>query len=165
MAELRRRFPDVRWAKVDQIHATLVFLGQTPPAEVGRLTAAFDRAANDFPPIAVDTAESGGRAHDRRDGVAWLRIDRGAPELAALSVAVDREVGSNQYMSGAPRPHITVARRVDQEFLRALRASAPALRTEWTFDRVALYRSHSEPGGSRYEMLASRLLTGSEATA
>jgi RNA 2',3'-cyclic 3'-phosphodiesterase len=165
MGDLRRRHPDVRWARVDQLHATLVFLGQTPAAELDRLRAAVYATAEGCSPIEVDTAEAGGRAHDRRDGVAWLRIERGSRELAELAVRVDRLVGSNESASAPPRPHITIARRVTPSFLHDLRATASELRTQWTFDQIALYRSHSEPGGSRYELLANRLLTSPQAAA
>jgi 2'-5' RNA ligase len=157
---LRERYPSVRWAKRDQLHATLVFLGQTEPPQVGRLAAAIDVIAATHHSFEVTTGEAGGRIDDRRTGVAWLSIDAGRRELAELSLALDREIGSDTYHGHPPRPHITVARRIDQALLDDLRASAPAMRLGWPIDRIVLMRSHPDPGGSRYETLTERLLTG-----
>src|SRR5438034_4707351 len=72
---LRGRYPSARWAKLEQLHATLVFLGQTRAADVPRLEAALDASAANHAPFEVETIDAGGRADDRRGGVAWLRLD------------------------------------------------------------------------------------------
>jgi 2'-5' RNA ligase len=137
-----------------------VFLGQTDPCEVDRLAAAMAMASVGHAPFQVTMSEAGGRIDDRRGGVAWMRIAEGTRELAGLSVELDRLVGSNTYARGAPRPHITVARRVDAALLDDLRQYAEAIRLGWVIERIVLYRSHGDPGGSRYEELAVGLLTG-----
>jgi 2'-5' RNA ligase len=157
---LRQRHPTARWARPEQLHATLVFLGQTDPAEVQRLVDAIDLAAARHAPFVVSTAEAGGRLDDRRGGVAWLNVNTGRGQLAELALDLDRLIGSGAYGGAAPRPHITVARRIDQALLDDLRATALRLRVEWRVDRIVLMRSHPDPGGSRYEALAEQLLTG-----
>jgi 2'-5' RNA ligase len=60
-----------------------------------------------------------------------------------------------------PRPHLTVARRVDESTIAALSDWALTRpRFAWHVDRLVLLRSHMGPAGSRYEELASNLLTG-----
>lgn len=160
LAQLRQRHPGARWVRPEQLHATLVFLGQTDPAEVEPLVEAMTAAAARFAPFEVATAEGGGRVDNRGGGVAWLQVEQGGQELRELSLALDRLIGSNAYAGRPPRPHITVARRIDDGLLADLRALAPTVRVGWLVDRIVLLRSHSDPGGSRYEALAERLLTG-----
>jgi len=108
----------------------------------------------------ASTGEAGGRIDDRpgarRGGVAWLRLGAGFAETAALSLAVDDALGSATYDDRhRPRPHLTVARKVDQAVLDSLSAVAPELHLSWTVDRIVLFRSHTGTGGASYEELNS----------
>lgn len=107
-------------------------------------------------PFRVATGEGGGRTGGHPGGVAWLRLAQGGRELNGLAMDVDETIGSGTYDARkTPHPHLTVARGVTEAALADLRASASALNVTWTVDRVALFRSHTDPGGSRYEELAS----------
>lgn len=148
-----------RWAKREQLHATLVFLGQTDADDVARLGEVLALAATQNAEFQTSTGEAGGRADDRRGGVAWLRLDDHQRRIRNLAREIDWRIGSGIFAEARPRPHVTVARRIDEELLADLRSSAPQLATAFTVDRVVLYRSHAEPGGSRYEALAEEPLT------
>jgi 2'-5' RNA ligase len=156
LAGLRAAHPEARWMPRDQYHATLVFLGSTEPRrvpEIGRAIGAVAAASERF---AVLTGEGGGRAGGRRGGVAWLRLAGGREKLEELAWAVDREIGSGLFNPAAPpRPHVTVARRVDEALLADLRDTARDLRLPWRVERLVLYRSHTGPRGSAYEELTS----------
>jgi RNA 2',3'-cyclic 3'-phosphodiesterase len=161
---LVQSYPAARWAKRDQLHATLVFLGQTDAADVERLTDAMSQAANAHAPFEVMTDGAGGHVDDRRGGVAWLRLDDGQRDLRNLARDLDWRIGSNVYAVSRPRPHVTVARRIDEALLADLTELAKRVPVTCRIDRIGLYRSHSDPGGSRYESLAERLLTGDRST-
>ena len=163
--DLRAKHPGARWAKRHQLHATLLFLGQTDAAQVPRLTEAMTLAARQHAPFEATTTYAGGRFDDRRGGVAWLGLDDRQRRLRNLARELDWRVGSNVYANSRPRPHVTIARRIDESLLADLHAIADELHASWTFDRVALYRSHADPGGSRYEILAEQLLTEAVAAA
>jgi 2'-5' RNA ligase len=154
----------VRWAKRDQLHVTLLFLGQTDPAEVGRLEEAMVLTAAQHGPFEATTSDAGGRIDDRRGGVAWLRLADRSRTFRDLARELDWRLGTNVYATSRPRPHVTVARRMDQTLLEDLRAVAAGLKVTFTIDRIGLYRSHAEPGGSRYEALAEQLLTAGPAS-
>jgi 2'-5' RNA ligase len=162
---LRARHPDARWAKREQLHATLLFLGQTDAGEVPRLVEAMALTAPQHAPFDATTTIAGGRFDDRRGGVAWLVLDDRQRRLRNLARELDWRVGSKVYANSRPRPHVTVARRIDEQLLADLHAAADGLQATWTFDRVVLYRSFSEPGGSRYEVLAEQPLTAAMASA
>jgi len=163
---MRTAFPDTRWVSADKLHLTLVFLGQTDPARIQALAAAIDGVASRGAPFEVGTGEAGGLPNGRRGGVAWLRLDEGGPEVARLALELDADMGSGTYDERhRPRPHLTVARRVDESVITALRDLAPAIDTSWRADRLVLFRSYTGPGGSRYEKLHSALLTADSPSA
>jgi RNA 2',3'-cyclic 3'-phosphodiesterase len=162
LAPLRVHYPDARWLPADKLHLTLVFLGATDRARVGSIEAALAAVAGSHNAIDVATGQAGGRPSDHRGGVAWLRIARGAAPLSELALALDAALGSATYDERRqPRPHLTVARRVDAATIHALGEWAAAREPfTWRVDRIVLMRSHMGPGGSRYEELSGHWLTG-----
>jgi RNA 2',3'-cyclic 3'-phosphodiesterase len=167
LAALRRHHPAARWTDPEQLHATLIFLGQTLAGEVPRLESVLSATAARWRPFAADVRGSGGRIDGRpaaesgrrRGGVAWLNVGSGRQDLTSLALDLDRALGGGS-AEGGPRPHVTVSRRVDQALLDDLATEASRLRLEWTVERIVLYRSHTGPGGSRYEELTSARLGG-----
>jgi 2'-5' RNA ligase len=160
LATLRGRFPNARWSPPEKLHLTLVFLGSTHPEQVEHVAGAVGRATAGVAPFDVRTGEAGGYAGGRRGGVAWLRLAAGAQPVSRLSRAIDDAIGSSVYAVADPRPHLTLARRVDEPLLAEIRHAASVLEVSWTVRRVALFRSFTDPGGSRYEELRSFDLRG-----
>jgi RNA 2',3'-cyclic 3'-phosphodiesterase len=159
LAPLRTQFPNARWSPPEKLHLTLVFLGATEPEGVDQVASAVDRASVGFAPFHVATGPGGGYAGGRRGGVAWLRLGAGAHDVTRLSRAIDEAIGSSVYAVADPRPHLTVARRVDEATIDALREAAVGLELAWQVERVVLYRSFTDPHGSRYEELRSFALS------
>jgi RNA 2',3'-cyclic 3'-phosphodiesterase len=155
LAPLRERHPQVAWLPPNKLHLTLVFLGQTDSQTVPALGDGLASVAASHRPFAVVTGAAGGRVGGRRGGVAWLRLAQGGHQVAQLSLAVEEGIGSNTFdASHAPHPHLTVARKVSESALADLRAIGPGVPQSWAVDRIVLFRSHTGPGGSRYEELA-----------
>ncbi len=162
LAPLRARFPDTRWLPPEKLHLTLVFLGASDPATIPSREAALARVALRHVSFDVATVDAGGRASGRRGGVAWLRLGGGAAAWSRLALDVDQEIGSFSFGERLqPRPHLTVARRVDETALGALRDWATEREPfAWQVDRLTLFRSHLDPAGSRYEALMTASLSG-----
>lgn len=159
LAEVRTRHPMVKWLPINKLHLTLVFLGQTDPARIPELTAVMERIAEQHAPFDVATGDGGGKLHDRRGGVAWLRLTTGGHQLAKLSLDLDNAIGSHTFDDKhAPRPHLTVARKVSEAALNDVRTVASQVTLGWTVDRLVLFRSHTDPAGSIYEPLADATL-------
>jgi RNA 2',3'-cyclic 3'-phosphodiesterase len=160
LERVRARHTDVRWLTPERLHLTLVFLGSTDAERVPVLADAIRDVAAAHSSFGVATGDAGGRVGGRRGGVAWLRLAHGGRDLAQLARAVDDALGSHTYDErNAPRPHLTLARGATEAALADLRASAPRLRSIWTVDRIVLFRSYTDPKGSRYEELTSHDLT------
>lgn len=160
LAGVRILHPLVRWLPPNKLHLTLVFLGSTDAGRVDEIALAVATGAGTHSPFEVRTGDAGGRVGGRRGGVAWLRLADGGHETAQLSLDIDDAFGSHTFDArNAPRPHLTLARRATEAAVNDLRAVAGGIRLAWTVDRVVLYRSHTDPGGSRYEELASVMLS------
>jgi 2'-5' RNA ligase len=160
LAEVRTRHPQCKWLPINKLHLTLVFLGQTDATRVPALAAAVDRVAGQHRPFNVATGDGGGRLHDRRGGVAWLRLAEGGHRVAQLSLDLDNTIGSHTFDERhAPRPHLTVARGISEAALNDLRGVAARITLGWTVGQLVLFRSHTDPKGSRYELLAASSLT------
>lgn len=157
LAAVRDRHAEVRWIAPGRMHLTLVFLGSTEQGQVAEITAALAGVAGSARPFDVGLGAAGGRVGGRRGGVAWLQVAEGATEVARLAQELDEQLPGLR--AGAiNRPHLTVARRADEATLRDLRASDARMALRWTVERFVLFRSHTEPGGARYEEIgASRL--------
>jgi 2'-5' RNA ligase len=161
LAEVRSRHPMVKWVPINKLHLTLVFLGQTESSRVADLADVVAHVAARQAPFNVATGDGGGKLHDRRGGVAWLRLAQGGHQLAQLSLDLDNALGSHTYDERhAPRPHLTVARRVSEAALDDIQTVASQIQLGWTVDHLVLFRSHTDPTGSRYEELAGYALAG-----
>ena len=156
LAELRARHPQARWLPPEKLHLTLVFLGQTESRRVDHITAATAIVAARHQAYDIATGEGGGRVHTERGGVCWLRLADGGHETAQLALDLDAEIGTPTYDANhPPHPHLTLARGIDQATLADVQATARDLTLRWRADRLVLFRSYMDPGGSIYEELAT----------
>jgi RNA 2',3'-cyclic 3'-phosphodiesterase len=156
LAVARSRHPDVRWTQPDDYHATLVFLGTTPPAAVEHIGARLRAASADRPPFQAGPGAVSGAIRKKGSGVAWLEIGTGHQAVSDLSLDLERAVqgGTNSRQL----PHVTLARRVDGASLEEIRRALHDVEMAWLFTRIVLYRSHATPLGSRYEELVGTSL-------
>lgn len=133
----------------------MVFLGGTPAREVPRLDDRLAATAGRWPAFRVTMGAGDGFTERRRSGgVAWLRVAEGYDQAARLALALDAAIGANAFAKVPPRPHLTLARGVTEALLADLRSGQPASHLGWPVDNLVLFRSHSAPGGSRYEELS-----------
>jgi 2'-5' RNA ligase len=149
----------VRRLAAEALHLTLCFLGEQPLSAVGELVGVLGAAAE--PLASVGELELGPPVWlpPRRPRV--LAVEIGDPlgalgdlrRLLAADIAttIDWESGRERF-----RPHVTVARMPPLPGGERLgEAIPPTPQLSFICDRVALLRSHLEPGGARYEELAS----------
>ncbi|MGH2917786.1 MAG: RNA 2',3'-cyclic phosphodiesterase [Solirubrobacteraceae bacterium] len=144
--------PEVRRLPAENLHLTLAFLGMRSPAEA-------DAVAALLPELAAPVGEL------RTAGALWLAPRRpgvltvalaGEPALEALqasvAAALARAVGYESEQRRF-RPHVTVGRVRRGTRIRAGELpDPPAL--AFGAEALTLYRSHTGPGGSRYEAVA-----------
>lgn len=155
---LRARLPRARWTKVDGLHLTLAFLGDTPEELVGPLDAAL-RGAFRGEPFRLRLAGAGTFPPGRAARVAWLGFEP-EPRLLALQRRVAAAV--SEATGAAPdrrpyHPHLTLARcrppwrrSAAESFVRELEGERFG---EVPVTEGVLVRSHLERDGARYETL------------
>src|SRR5579863_5124651 len=92
IAKLRPAHRNARWVRIEGVHLTLKFIGETSPeksAEIKSALAAIPSSA----PIPINFRGLGFFPNERRPRVLWAGIAAG-PELSALAAAVDAALAS-----------------------------------------------------------------------
>ena len=157
LAPYRGTFREVRWARPETWHLTLLFLGSVPPARVPELRRLVDHVARQVKPYAAVADQGGGRT-GQRAGVAWLGLSEGSGALIEAATLAT-ETCPPEITDGSPpkrtrSAHLTLVRKADQAVIEALRGQAHGpLRAAWTIDRLQLVRSHLASSGAHYETL------------
>ena len=159
--ELRRDGLRLRYVRPESIHVTLMFLGETPAARIGDLSAALAAAAAESPVCMLTLAAAGTFGSRRRPRVVWYGL---AGELTALG-SLQRHVEERLARVGfAPegrefRPHLTLARVPDDLSPAEAERIAPAIERlrvpqppPFRVEAIALMQSRLGPGGARYTM-------------
>jgi 2'-5' RNA ligase len=142
----------MRRTPAENLHVTLAFLGSRPPEDAGAVADVLRAVARPVGELAVDGALW---LPPRRPGVLAVAL-RAGPALgelhADLVAALTTRVGFEPERRPL-RPHVTVARARRGERLPATDVAPPPQRS-FVPEALVLYRSHTGPGGARYEALA-----------
>jgi 2'-5' RNA ligase len=156
----------IRWVRVEGLHLTLRFLGQTPRERLPALQRMLDALAAATPPFVVTIARAGAFPNPSRPRTLWLGIEEGADALAKLASDLEAGVAADGQLLGTKpfAPHLTIARtdglRTAGAAAAALRDVAEALEATFTADRVVLFQSHLGRGPAAYEALHEAPLGG-----
>jgi RNA 2',3'-cyclic 3'-phosphodiesterase len=151
-----------KWVKPDQMHLTLVFLGEVEETRAADIAAAMrqpvDQRAFDavFDDVGMFPPHGGPR-------VLWIGVAEGADDMIALQrTLADRVVRFGIALEDRPfHPHLTLAR------WRDARPSARRAVTDlgggrsvarMRVDHATLYQSRLSPAGSTYTALARATL-------
>jgi 2'-5' RNA ligase len=163
--QLRRTGLDARWVAADNLHLTLVFIGQVDDQAAGSFVAALSRPFPQ-PPFRLRLGRCGVFPPSGPPRVIWIGLAEGGDRLATLQGEVVRRL---QPLGFEPerRPfsaHLTIARvkdvpRAAARDARAIATAASVPDASCLVTRVTLFRSHLSPKGSRYEALAHGELT------
>jgi 2'-5' RNA ligase len=158
---LRHTVPDARvsWAREENFHLTLKFLGDTPVSKVAALSTAIERAAAKVPPFDANVGGCGAFPLRGQPRVLWLGIGDPTGRLAKLSHALEDECDQAGFGPEVRpfHPHLTVARLRRPHGAHRL----AEVHKEMGFDPVpfsvrdlCLIRSELSSEGSRYTVVA-----------
>lgn len=156
----------IRWVRMDGLHLTLRFLGQTPLERLPALEAIADGIAARTAPFAITVSGAGAFPEPRRPRILWLGIPDGADRLASLAEDLGRriEAAGSPIESRPFAPHLTIARtdglRAGPEAAGILQEAAARLDASFSVDRLVLYRSVLGNGPASYEPLHESVLAG-----
>ncbi len=164
MAKLRPICPKARWVRMEGVHVTLKFIGETPVENVEKIKTTLANIP-ERAPISINFRGIGFFPNERRPRVLWAGVNGGA-ELAALAAAVDTALAG----LGLPReerafsPHLTLARFETPRGFDALHAaienSGPLEFGRGTATDFHLYQSVLKRGGAEYTRVATYSIVG-----
>ena len=172
-AELRRFLPPkaARWARREQFHLTLRFLGNVAASRVDELVEACHGACQSFGPLHLCARRIGFFPNAWEPRVVWVGISDLDDRLPGVWNAV--QSATQPFTSEPPESrftgHVTLARvnRLSRD--QAVQLAAAAARFEkiafgeWTAVELELMRSELLPEGARHSLLASFPMLGKEA--
>jgi 2'-5' RNA ligase len=150
----------VKWVKPEQMHLTLVFLGEVSPEFIEKAKAQLAIVAKGFKPFQCQLENLGAFPSVQKARVIWAGLKRGEGELKELQAAVASAMAKIGYVpeKRAFTPHLTLARiRVpdDARFIQGCSFTSSV----WLIDRVIIFKSELKPAGPLYTKITEVLLS------
>lgn len=163
---LQRVVQGVRWIPPEQMHITLVFIGDVFSGQVDGIAEVLESAARDCAGFNMKITGLGvfGSRHQPR--VVWAGVGEGAAEAVALQARVVRGLSTLELaFDNRPfSPHLTLGRVKSSGMARGLTDAVErtAMRVYGTVqvDRLFLIRSELQPQGSVYTAVSQSFLSG-----
>lgn len=159
---------DLRWVQGEQLHLTLKFFADLPPALADSVGAAVAAASAAAAPFDLEVRGLGRFPAHGPLRVVWAGIGAGRERLVALAAALGRELEARGFPAEqrAFAPHLTLARARDprgsKENARAVAAFAPSVGSFGTqrVDALVLFRSDLGTGPPVHTLIGRFPLEG-----
>jgi RNA 2',3'-cyclic 3'-phosphodiesterase len=153
----------VRWARPDQFHLTLRFLGNVPADGVENLKKSVGAVCRNARSLSLRAEGVGFFPNARAPRVVWAGINDGAGRLGDLQRQIESAVGPFSSEPGEKNftGHATLGRLKNPRpaDTRGLAARAQSFEKrrfgEWTAQEIEIIRSELSPAGARYTTLAA----------
>ncbi len=155
--------PALRRVKVENLHVTLAFLGQTPDERLDDVTAAAREAAARVSRFTLSFDRVGQFPERGRPRVVWLGVADGAASAVELGAGLYSGLRSRsvRFDDRPLAPHLTLARVVEDASAAEAKTvgaavrdlATPALRFD--VDGIAVVQSVLSPKGPRYTAVAT----------
>jgi 2'-5' RNA ligase len=158
--ELATIATDVKWVEPENLHITLLFLGEVDQREIIDLCRATQKAVAKLPAFTLNVAGAGCFPNARRPRTLWVGVTTGADEVCAVHDAIETpllEMGSYRRETRAYVPHVTLGRvrgeRSDDELANVLTKHKAWSAGEVQVGEVQLMRSDLSSDGPIYTVL------------
>ena len=163
-----KRFPlDIRWVKVNNIHLTMIFMGNILAEHLQGIGEAAERVCNRYGPFNVFLNGAGVFGSKRNPRVLWLDLDGDVARMAHFKDSLHEHLKTFGINEEKRRfnPHLTLGR-----FRKGVRSGAgldellskyEALTSPTcAFQELILFKSDLKPGGAVYTRLNAWPLLG-----
>lgn len=168
-AELRQKVGrNVRWVADENIHLTLIFLGEISPVKINSLSQILSAETRKQPSFEITVDGLGAFPNLRRPRIIWIGLN--APDaLVELQKTLEKAAIPLGYVPDKRTfsPHLTIARICEgisgeetlalQHVLESTQVSSPG---KFTVESIHLMQSELKPAGPVYTRLSTAILGG-----
>ncbi|MBI3822793.1 MAG: RNA 2',3'-cyclic phosphodiesterase [Planctomycetes bacterium] len=164
--ELTAVAEDVKWVEPENLHITLLFLGEVAQRETLDICRAAQKAVAKMPAFSISVEGAGCFPNPRRPRTLWVGVGEGADEVGAVHDAIEApllDMGSYRRETRAYVPHVTLGRVKGDQPTDALAKELAKHRT-WSAGTITVHEVHvmsSEltPAGPVYTVLGRAKLS------
>ena len=164
---LARSGAEVKWVEEENLHVTLLFLGEIDDGDLVSACRAASKAAEKEPPFNLRVGGVGAFPTPRRPKVLWGGITDGAEALLRLHAAIAEPLlalGAYRQEERGYTPHLTLGRTKGEEDSNLLALELPK-HLSWSagqtpVEEVLVYRSELRRDGVEYTVLGRSPLKG-----
>jgi 2'-5' RNA ligase len=167
--DLRRSAMNVRWINTDNIHLTMVFLGNIQEQDIPAIHLAVEKVCIRYAPFHVALTGLGAFPNAGRPRVVWLGLRGDTEKMSYFKKALQKHLRpfGVKEEKRAFRPHLTLGRfkspgHVDSQLDNFINAYKDLSSPTCTLTDLVLFRSDLNPGGAIYTKLRSWPLSGPE---
>jgi 2'-5' RNA ligase len=157
----------VKWVGPENLHVTLLFLGEVDNRDLPALCGAVEDVTTTLPSFSIGIEGTGCFPNPRRPRVLWVGVGVGAHEVCTLHDALEPpllELGCFRREQRQYTPHVTLGRLKSEQAPLGLGAALTKHQT-WKAGEIAVQEVHvmsSEltPQGPTYAVLSRAKLRG-----
>ena len=158
---LARTGTKVSWTQPENLHFTLLFLGEVEDKDLPAVCEAVADAVTAHSSFMMSVEGAGCFPNARRPRILWVGVGKGAQEVCAIHDAIEApllDLGCYRREERRFTPHLTMG-RVRSEGPADNLATALAKHAAWkggetTVHEILLMGSQLEPNGPRYTVLS-----------
>ena len=165
--EIRESTLDVRWITVDNIHLTVVFIGNIKAGDIPAIGTKIKKICLDYGPFGVSLKALGCFPNKRNPKVVWLGLDGEMESLSPFRDDLQKELNPFGVKQEKRRfkPHLTIGRMrksygrdstLDELILKYRDLTSPVC----SLNELILFKSDLKPGGAEYTKVESWPLLG-----
>lgn len=167
-AEMKKLPLHVRWVRVDNIHLTVVFMGNISEDDLGQIGEAVSKVCKRYGPFNISLNGSGIFGSRRNPRVLWIGLDGDLERMSYFRNSLQKHLKPFGIKEEKRRfkPHLTLGRfrkgtesNVDLDDLLSTyqNITSPLCAVE----ELTLFKSELKPGGAVYSKVEAWPLTGS----
>lgn len=116
--KLGREVSDVKWVEENNLHLTLLFLGEVRDRDLPNVCRAVAKTAEAIAPFSIEIAGVGCFPNPRRPRIVWAGIQGGVADVVALHDALEEpldRLGCYRREERQFTPHLTLGRSKSDE--------------------------------------------------
>ena len=163
--ELKKTGADVKWAKPENIHLTLKFLGNVEENKIAQIKEILDGISSQNKPFEISLFKLGAFPSLNYPRVIWVGIDKGCAETEKIAALAEEKL-ENMGFGKEKRPfsaHLTLGRvrsGRNKAGLKEIISSLEVKPKSCAIEGITLFQSTLTPRGSIYTPLHAAVFKG-----